>query len=104
MLVHVIESRLNGTRRVQNEFIAWNLICCVHDERVRPRGGRMKRVTQAVIAALGIAVAGSAFARYDDEVRMRMRDSFFDYARVINVDRIVEAVNQPVTHEECVKE
>ena len=65
----------------------------------------MKRVTQAVIAALGLAVAGSALARYDDdEVRMRMRDSFFDYARVINVDRIVEQDNQPVTREECWKE
>jgi uncharacterized protein YcfJ len=64
----------------------------------------MKRVTQAVIAALGLAVAGSAFARYDDEVRLRMRDSFYDYARVMNVDRIVETVNQPVTREDCVKE
>jgi uncharacterized protein YcfJ len=62
----------------------------------------MKRVTQAVIAALGLAVAGSAFARYDDEARVR--DSFYDYARVINVDRIVAQENQPVTREECWKE
>jgi uncharacterized protein YcfJ len=64
----------------------------------------MIRVTQAVIAALGLAVAGSACARYDDDARLRMRDSFYDYARVINVDRIVEPVNQPVTREECRKE
>lgn len=61
----------------------------------------MSRVTQAVIAALGLAVAGSAFARYEDEVRVR--DSFFDYARVVNVDRIVQADTQPVTREECTK-
>ena len=65
----------------------------------------MKRVTQAVIAALGLAIEVSAFARYDeDEVRMRMRDSFYDHARVINVDRIVEQQDQPVTREDCWKE
>jgi len=65
----------------------------------------MIRVTQAVIAALGLAIAGSALARYDDDdVRMRVRDSFYDYARVINVDRIVEPVNQPVSREDCWKE
>jgi uncharacterized protein YcfJ len=65
----------------------------------------MKRVTQTVIVALGLAVAGSAFARYDeDDVRMRVHDSFFDYARVINVDRIIEQDKQPVSREECWKE
>jgi len=65
----------------------------------------MKRVTQTVIAALGLAVGVSAFARYDDdEVRMRVRDSFYDFARVINVDRIIEQQDQPVTREECWKE
>ena len=62
----------------------------------------MKRVTQAVIAALGLAVGVSAFARYDeDEVRMRARDSFYDYARVVNVDRIVAQQDQPVTRADC---
>src|SRR5947208_8023094 len=65
----------------------------------------MKRVTQTVIAALGLAVGASAFARYDDdEVGMRTRDSFYDYARVMNVDRIIEQQEQPVTREECWKE
>jgi len=65
----------------------------------------MKHITQTIIAALGLAVAGSAFARYDDdEMRTRVRDSFFDHARVISVDRIVEAENQPVSREEWGKE
>jgi uncharacterized protein YcfJ len=65
----------------------------------------MKRVTQVVIAALGLAVAGSAFARYDeDEMRMPVRDSFYDHARVVSVDRIIESENQPVSREECWKE
>jgi len=65
----------------------------------------MKRFTQTVIAALGLAVAASAFARYDDdEMRVRVRDSFFDHARVISVDRIVAMENQPVSREECWKE
>ncbi|HXD52362.1 MAG TPA: hypothetical protein VN689_10745 [Burkholderiales bacterium] len=65
----------------------------------------MNRVTQAVIAALGLAVGASAFARYnEDEVRMRVRDSFYDYARVVNVDRIAQSETQPVTREECWKE
>ena len=65
----------------------------------------MIRITQTVIAALGLAVAGSALARYDDdEMRMRVRDSFFDHARVINVDRIVATEDQPVSREECWKE
>ena len=62
----------------------------------------MKLISQTVIAALGLAVAGSAFARYDDE--MRVRDSFYDYARVVNVDRIVAQSDQPVAREECWKE
>ena len=65
----------------------------------------MKRVTQAVIAALGLTVGVSAFARYDeDDVRMRVRDSFYDYARVTNVDRIVAQDSKPVTREDCWKE
>jgi len=63
----------------------------------------MKRVTQTVIAALGLAVGVSAFARYDEDA-VRTRDSFYDYARVINVDRIIEQQDQPVTREDCWKE
>lgn len=63
----------------------------------------MSRVTQAVIAALGLTLGASAFARYDPD-DLRVRDSFFDYARVINVDRIVQSESQPVTREDCWKE
>jgi len=64
----------------------------------------MNRVSKAVIAALGLSLATTAFARYDDDYRMRVGDSFYDYARVINVDRIVEQSKQPVSREECWKE
>jgi uncharacterized protein YcfJ len=55
----------------------------------------MKRVTQAIVAALGLALTGSALA-YD-----RNDGSYFDYARVDRVDRVVSAVNQPITRQEC---
>jgi uncharacterized protein YcfJ len=37
-------------------------------------------------------------------MRMRVRDSCFDHARVVSVDRIVAAENEPVSREECWKE
>ncbi|HEX6834459.1 MAG TPA: hypothetical protein VF132_13060 [Rudaea sp.] len=52
----------------------------------------MKRVNQAIMAAVGLALAGSAFAAYD---------SYFDYARVTHVDRIVQQSDEPVTRQEC---
>jgi uncharacterized protein YcfJ len=55
----------------------------------------MKRVTHAIVAVLGLGLAGSAFA-------YSRNDSFFDFARVQRVDRIVAAVARPVTtREEC---
>lgn len=53
----------------------------------------MKRVTQAIVAALGISMAGSAFAY--------SRGTYFDYARVDRVDRVVADVDRPQTREEC---
>ena len=55
----------------------------------------MKRVTKAIVATLGIGLAGSAFA-------YSRADSYFDFARVQRVDRIVANVDQPgATREEC---
>ena len=54
----------------------------------------MKRLSQAVIAVLGTALAGSAFA-------YARGGSFFDYARVQRVDRVVATVDEPRTREEC---
>ena len=53
----------------------------------------MKRTSQAVIAALGLAMTGSAFAYRDA--------SYIDYARVDRVDRIVEVGDQPQSLREC---
>jgi len=94
---------------IQNEFIAGNLACRYTlkiEEGVHPQEAeRMNRVTQTIIATLGLAVGFSAFARYDeDALRVRTRDSFYDYARVVNVDRIIAQQDQPVTREECWKE
>jgi len=59
----------------------------------------MKRVNQAIVAALGLAVTGVAFARFDSD---RYPNSYFDYARVISVDRIVQpGSTQPVTRQQC---
>lgn len=53
----------------------------------------MKRVSQAIMAALGLVIGGSALAAYD---------SYFDYARVMQVDKIVEnSAEQPITRQEC---
>jgi len=46
----------------------------------------MKRVTQAIVATLAVGLAGSAFA-------YTRADSFFDFARVQRVDRIVATVD-----------
>jgi hypothetical protein len=54
----------------------------------------MKRVSQAIVAALGISLAGSAFAYFRD-------GSYFDFARVQRVDRIVAMADEPRTKEEC---
>jgi len=56
----------------------------------------MKRLSQSIVAILGLMLAGSAFARY--------QDSYFDYARVVSVDRIVIPPSEPRTTEECWKE
>jgi len=53
----------------------------------------MKHVSQAVVAALGMAVAGSAFAYREA--------SYYDFARVDRVDRIVEVGDQPQMRREC---
>jgi hypothetical protein len=56
----------------------------------------MKRVTnQAIVATLGIGLAGSALA-------YPRGDSYFDFARVQRVDRIVADVDQPPTRRETV--
>ena len=55
----------------------------------------MKRVTQAIVATLGLGLAGSSFA-------YPRVDSYFDFARVQRVDRIVANIDQaPTTREEC---
>ena len=54
----------------------------------------MKRAGQAVIAALGVALAGSAAAYVRG-------GSYFDYARVQSVDRVIATVDEPRTREDC---
>jgi len=54
----------------------------------------MKRVSQAIVAALGLSVAGSAFAYFRD-------GSYFDYARVQRVDRLLATTEVPRTRQEC---
>lgn len=61
----------------------------------------MKHVTKAIIATLGLALLGTACAS-DRYVRYESNnDSFFDYARVERVDRVVDTVNAPVNRREC---
>jgi uncharacterized protein YcfJ len=56
----------------------------------------MKRVTQAIVATLGLGLAGSASAAY------YRGDSYFDYAHVDRVDRLIATVDEtPATREEC---
>ena len=55
----------------------------------------MKCFTHAIVAALGIGLAGSAFA-------YSRSDAYFDFARVQRVDRVVASVDQPpITREQC---
>jgi hypothetical protein len=54
----------------------------------------MKRITQAIVAALGISLAGSAFAYFRD-------GTYFDFARVDRVDRLLATSDQPQTRKEC---
>ena len=58
----------------------------------------MKRISQTLVAALGLALAGSAFARYEQD------PYYFDNARVLRVDRIIAPETRPVTREECWQE
>ncbi len=58
----------------------------------------MKTVMRTIVAALGMALAGSALA-FD-----RDRGVYYDYAHVDSVDRIVDVMNQPATREECWQE
>jgi uncharacterized protein YcfJ len=58
----------------------------------------MKRISQTLVAALGLALAASAFARYEQD------PYYYDYARVMRVDRIIAPETQPVTREECWQE
>lgn len=54
----------------------------------------MKRITQVIVTALGISLAGSAFAYYRD-------GSYFDFARVDRVDRLLAITDQPQARKEC---
>ena len=54
----------------------------------------MKRVSRAIVAALGLSVAGSAFAYLGD-------GSYFDYARVQRVDRLLVSADVPRARQEC---
>jgi len=58
----------------------------------------MRYVNLAAVAFLGIAAAGPALARYEG--------SYFDYARVIDVDRVATQIGDGanVTREECWQE
>jgi uncharacterized protein YcfJ len=58
----------------------------------------MKRISQTLVAAVGLALAGSAFARYEQD------PYYYDNARVVRVDRIIAQETQPVTREECWQE
>ena len=61
----------------------------------------MKRVTKSVVATLGLALLGSACAS-DRYVRYENSgDSYFDYARVERVDRVINTVSEPVKRREC---
>lgn len=61
----------------------------------------MKAVTKSVVATLGLALFGAAcasdrYVRYDS-----IDDSYFDYARVERVDRLVGTVSEPITRRDC---
>jgi hypothetical protein len=56
----------------------------------------MKRISigKAIVAALGISLAGSAFAYYRD-------GSYFDFAHVDRVDRLLATTDQPQASTQC---
>jgi hypothetical protein len=54
----------------------------------------MNRLTQTIVAALGIAAAGSALAYSRDY-------GYFDFARVDRVDRLLATSERPETRREC---
>lgn len=61
----------------------------------------MRHVTKSIVATLGLALLGTACAS-DRYVRYEAGDdSFFDYARVERVDRIVNTVTEPTKRREC---
>ena len=62
----------------------------------------MKHLAQTIVAALGLVVAGSAFA-LDRYTYVTERDDgvYFDYAHVARVDRVVTTATEPTAHEEC---
>lgn len=61
----------------------------------------MRHVTKSVVATLGLALLGTAcasdrYVRYENN-----NDSYFDYARVERVDRVLSEVSEPVQRREC---
>jgi hypothetical protein len=54
----------------------------------------MKNLTQTIVAVLGIAAAGTAMA-------YSRADSYFDFARVDRVDRLLATTEHPETRQEC---
>lgn len=62
----------------------------------------MKRLTQTIVATLGMSLAGAACA-YDRYTYVTERDDgvYFDYAHVTQVDRVVTTAQEPRTREEC---
>lgn len=60
----------------------------------------MKPVTKSIVATLGMVLFGTACAS-DRYVRYDSGDSYFDYARVERIDRVVSTASEPVTRREC---
>lgn len=54
----------------------------------------MKRSSQAIVAGVALALAGSAFAYTRD-------GSYYDYARVARVDRVMATVDKPQRQRDC---
>lgn len=60
----------------------------------------MKRIHTALALALGLAAAGPALAWHDDYYGDSQR-ARYDYARVVDVDPIVERSHYPVSRDVC---
>ncbi len=60
----------------------------------------MKRIHTALALALGLAAAGPALAWHDDYYGDGAR-ARYDYARVVDVDPIVERSHRPVSRDVC---